>query len=200
MHSAWLSERGTAPRRWAAIVAIFFAAVIQAACSQGSEPTESLSAQQSGDGCRFPDSSRGTAPDWLCGEAIEGWALQAVGSKSRVPSVSLQSRLAGRAATEALYQDLLTRVARRITAAISGEWNIERNAAVEAMSQVPALQSVAVVARAASPRRELYILVGLPEGELAAAEQAVLALIGSRPELSSLTEAQRDQLRQLRLN
>lgn len=152
-------------------------------------------AESSAEACRFPDSTRGTAPDWLCGEPVEGWALQAVGSKSRVPSVSLQSRLAGRAATEAMYQTLLTRAAKRITSRVRGEWNLDRDAAVAAMSQLTELQSVAVVARAASPRRELYILVGLPEGELAAAEQAVLELIRSRPDLSTLSEEQRQQLR-----
>lgn len=194
MHPACLSERAGLTRRWAAIVAIFFVAVIQTACSKDSGPTAAAPAEPAADGCRFPDSTRGSAPDWLCGEPVEGWALQAVGSKSRVPSVSLQSRLAGRAATEALYQTLLTRVAKRITSLVSGEWTIDRDAAIAAMSQVPGLQSIAVVARAASPRRELYILVGLPDGELAAAEQAVLDLIRTRPELSTLTEEQRQQL------
>ena len=200
MHSAWFSERARGPRRWAAIVAVFFAAVIQSACSQDSDPGEAAGSQSATDGWHFPDSSRGTAPDWLCGEPVDGWAIQAVGSKSRVPSVSLQSRLAGRAATEALYQDLLTRVARRINTAIDGEWQIERKALVEAMRAEPALQSIAVIARAASPRRELYILVGIPDGELFAAESAVLELIRQRPELSSLSEAQRQQLPKPQVN
>ncbi len=195
MHPACLSERAGLTRRWAAIVAIFLMAVIQTACSKDSGSTETAPAEPAADGCRYPDSVRGTAPDWLCGESVEGWALQAVGSKSRVPSVSLQSRLAGRAATEALYQTLLTRVARSITARIDGEWNVDREASIAAMSQLPELQSVAVVARSASPRRELYILVGIPDGELAAAEQAVLDLIRSRAELSTLSDVQRQQLR-----
>ena len=44
--------------------------------------------------CEYPNSERGEAPLWMCqGPEMDGADFLAIGDKSRMPSVSLQSRL-----------------------------------------------------------------------------------------------------------
>ena len=66
--------------------------------------------------CDFPDSERASAPEWLCGEhQYEGAFHTAVGSKTRMPSISLQNRLAGRDAVSGVLRALFTDAVEKLT-------------------------------------------------------------------------------------
>lgn len=115
--------------------------------------------------CEYPNSERGTPPQWLCGEpSYEGFAYLAVGEKSRMPSISLQSRLAGKDAMTGVVKKLLTAAAEDISAQLPEGVSpslVLPNA--EDWKRVARFKGIKVADKTTSPVRTLYVLAGVPE-------------------------------------
>lgn len=115
--------------------------------------------------CEFPNSERGTPPPWLCGEPrFEGFAYLAIGEKSRMPSISLQSRLAGKEAMTGVVKQLLTAAAEDITAQLpAGVTATLELPNAEDWKRVARFKGIKVADKTTSPVRTLYVLAGVPE-------------------------------------
>ncbi|WP_373095345.1 hypothetical protein [Zhongshania sp.] len=129
--------------------------------------------------CAYPDSDRGTAPDWLCGvDEFEGAGLLAVGDKSRMPSISLQNRLAGKAAMTAVVAKILAHAAAKLQAELPNSVVLVVPSAVD-WSRVARFKGISVLDKVSSPQRHLYVLAGVkPELQaamMATARREVLA-------------------------
>lgn len=118
--------------------------------------------------CDFPDSERAEAPAWLCGEPrFEDASFLAVGDKSRMPSVSLQNRFAGRMGVELVLNKLF----------LAAHDTLQEELPVAVKLEIPdnsdpvvarRFMGIRVFDKAKSPQRHLYVLVGVPESERAA--------------------------------
>ena len=126
--------------------------------------------------CDFPDSERASAPEWLCGEhQYEGAFHTAVGSKTRMPSISLQNRLAGRDAVSGVLRALFTDAVEKLQPQLS-----------DVRLRVPDLDDIGVakqfvgitvLAKAKSPQRQLFVLAGVPEAERQRLESVAWSLL-----------------------
>lgn len=113
--------------------------------------------------CPYPDSDRGEAPAWLCGEPqYEGALYTAVGDKSRVPSISLQNRLAGKAAMVAVTARLLEQGREQVLGQLTPGTTLALPDAGD-LSVVARFDGIKVLEKAQSPRRHLYVLAGVPQ-------------------------------------
>lgn len=118
--------------------------------------------------CEYPNSERGTPPEWLCGDepSFEGYGFLAIGEKSRMPSISLQSRLAGKAAMIAVVEKLLAVGAADVRAQLPAGLVLELalpNA--EDWQRVARFKGIKVAAKTTSPVRTLYVLAGVPDDQ-----------------------------------
>ena len=113
--------------------------------------------------CVFPDSSRGSeAPAWVCEPAWPDVALAAVGSRSHMPSISTQNRIAGREAMLAVAVAVRSQ-AREQLEALAGR-PLELSAAPwedDDLALLQATPGIRVYARRRSPGRTLYVLAGV---------------------------------------
>lgn len=115
--------------------------------------------------CPFPDSDRGEAPAWLCGEPqFEGAQYTAVGDKSRVPSISLQNRLAGKAAMVAVTGRLLEAGRDQLLSKLPPATRLTLPEAGN-LSVVARFDGIRVLEKTQSPRRHLYVLAGVHDDE-----------------------------------
>ncbi|WP_414728877.1 hypothetical protein [Zhongshania aliphaticivorans] len=115
--------------------------------------------------CGYPDSDRGQAPDWLCGEGdFEGAGFLAVGDKSRMPSISLQNRLAGKSAMTAVVSKIYAHAAAELQAELPESVQLSVTNRVD-WAQVARFKGISVLDKAVSPQRHLYVLAGV-EAEL----------------------------------
>lgn len=127
-------------------------------------------------GCEFPDSERATAPEWLCGEhAFEGAAHTAVGSKSRMPSISLQNRLAGRDAVSGVLRALFRDAVEKLQPQVS-EVRL-RVPDLDDMAVAKQFVGITVLAKTKSPQRQLFVLAGVPEAERQRLESVAWTLL-----------------------
>lgn len=120
--------------------------------------------------CQYPDSSRGSAPAWLCGDLrSEEAVFLAVGDKSRMPSISLQNRLAGKIAMTSVVARILE------STAASLQQELLLNASLllpptSDWSRVAMFKGIAVLDKVVSPRRHLYVLAGVKQADREAME------------------------------
>jgi len=115
--------------------------------------------------CPLPDSDRGEAPAWLCDEPLfEGAQYTAVGDKSRVPSISLQNRLAGKAAMVAVTGKLLEAGRDQLLSKLPPATRLTLPEA-DNLSVVARFDGIRVLEKTQSPRRHLYVLAGVPDDE-----------------------------------
>ncbi|MDF1692304.1 MAG: hypothetical protein P1U47_08025 [Zhongshania sp.] len=111
--------------------------------------------------CAYPDSERGNAPDWLCGvDEFEGAGFLAVGDKSRLPSISLQNRIAGKAAMTAVVAKIRAFAAAQLQAELPADLILKVTDRV-VWSQVARFKGIKVLDRVGSPQRHLYVLAGV---------------------------------------
>ncbi len=111
--------------------------------------------------CAYPDSERGNAPDWLCGVAeFDGAGFLAVGDKSRLPSISLQNRMAGKAAMTAVVTKVMAYAVAELQAELPENVRLSVANSVN-WSQVARFKGIAVLDKVSSPRRHLYVLAGV---------------------------------------
>lgn len=111
--------------------------------------------------CAYPDSDRGQGPDWLCGaEQFEGAGYLAVGSKSRMPSISLQNRLAAKEAMSAVVIKLLIAATATLQAEMPGKIVLQAPTSVP-WSTVARFKGITVLDKVVSPQRHLYVLAGV---------------------------------------
>ncbi|MBQ0795916.1 hypothetical protein [Zhongshania sp.] len=111
--------------------------------------------------CAFPDSDRREAPEWLCSlDNYEGADFLAYGDKSRLPSISLQNRLAGKDAMIAVVGNLLAYAKAELATQLPTETELVLPAA-EDLSRVAKFKGVKILEKAASPQRHLYVLAGV---------------------------------------
>ncbi|MGJ8686769.1 MAG: hypothetical protein ACSHWQ_04770 [Spongiibacteraceae bacterium] len=120
--------------------------------------------------CQYPDSSRGSAPAWLCGDLnSEEAVFLAVGDKSRMPSISLQNRLAGKTA----MTGVVARILEHAAAALQQELLLSDPLLLPSTSdwgRVARFKGIAVLDKVVSPRRHLYVLAGVREADIPAME------------------------------
>jgi hypothetical protein len=121
--------------------------------------------------CGFPNSDRGQAPDWLCGEpTFENTDFLFIGDKSRLPSISLQSRLAGKEAMAGVVEKLLNFVAKDLQSHLGSEVALDLEMPNSRdWKRVARFKGIKVVDKTTSPVRHLYVLAGVPSeqrGEL----------------------------------
>jgi hypothetical protein len=111
--------------------------------------------------CAYPDSDRGDAPAWMCNlDVYEGADFLAYGDKSRLPSISLQSRLAAKVAMVAVVSKLLDYAKAELAAELPPETLLVSPAADD-WSRVAKFKGVTVLEKTTSPRRHLYVLAGV---------------------------------------
>lgn len=111
--------------------------------------------------CAYPDSDRGEAPAWLCGvDEYEGAGFLAVGDKSRMPSISLQNRLAGKAAMTAVVVEILAFARTELQAELPETLVLAEQDGVK-WSQVAHFKGIRVLDKVVSPQRHLYVLAGV---------------------------------------
>ncbi|MEX1668751.1 hypothetical protein AB4876_07495 [Zhongshania guokunii] len=111
--------------------------------------------------CAYPDSERGNAPDWLCGvDEFEGAGFLAVGDKSRLPSISLQNRMAGKAAMTAVVTKVMAYAVAELQAELPEDVSLSVAESVN-WSQVARFKRIKVLDKVSSPRRHLYVLAGV---------------------------------------
>ena len=111
--------------------------------------------------CAYPDSDRREAPDWVCSlAAYEGAEFLAYGDKSRLPSISLQNRLAGKAAMIAVVANLLDYARADLAAQLPADTVLELPDAKD-LARVAKFKGVKILEKAASPQRHLYVLAGV---------------------------------------
>ncbi len=122
--------------------------------------------------CGYPDSERGEAPAWLCGEpSFDGAAFLAIGDKSRMPSISLQSRLAGKAAMAGVVEQLFIDARAALLTELPEALNLNLPA-TDNWQRVARFKGIKVLAKSKSPTRHLYVLAGVPDEH----QQALRAL------------------------
>lgn len=134
--------------------------------------------------CDFPDSERAEAPEWLCGEPqFEGASFLAIGDKSRMPSVSLQNRFAGRMAIQQVLTQLFDAAHQSLQESLQDELTVSVKLEIPDNSDPVVARrfaGVRVFAKAKSPQRHLYVLVGVPDDKrpelLARARQEIVQL------------------------
>ena len=111
--------------------------------------------------CAYPDSDRRDAPEWVCSlDGYEGADFLGYGDKSRLPSISLQNRLAGKAAMVAVVGHLLDYAKAELASQLPPETVLELPSA-EDWSRVAKFKGVRILEKAASPQRHLYVLAGV---------------------------------------
>lgn len=111
--------------------------------------------------CAYPDSDRGDAPAWVCNlDVYEGADFLAYGDKSRMPSISLQSRLAGKIAMVAVVSNLLDYAKAELAAELPPETLLVSPAADD-WSRVAKFKGMRILEKTASPQRHLYVLAGV---------------------------------------
>ncbi len=116
--------------------------------------------------CAFPDSNRGEAPEWVCEGYERGDATYlTVVQRPRMPSVSLQNRLAGREAMASVCKLLLEEAAARLQAQLPTEVALSLPDAND-IERLSRFEGITVFERVKSPRRFLYVLAGVPEAEI----------------------------------
>ena len=115
--------------------------------------------------CAYPDSERGQAPDWLCdGMQFDGASYLAIGDKSRMPSISLQNRLAGKAAMSAVVGNLLEAARAQLASELPAELELLLPAADD-WTRVARFKGIQVFDSTTSPRRHRYVLAGVPDAD-----------------------------------
>ena len=115
--------------------------------------------------CHFPD-TQSVAPPWVCQPQHEDYALMAVGSKSRMPSVSLQNRKAGLEAMKAVARRIDAAAAEELSGLAGRLLDLKETAYSSELDHLRAVGGVKVVERALSPRRDLYVLAGVERAQL----------------------------------
>ncbi|MBW2940676.1 hypothetical protein [Zhongshania aquimaris] len=111
--------------------------------------------------CAYPDSDRRDAPEWVCSlDNYEGADFLAHGDKSRLPSISLQNRLAGKDAMIAVVANLLAYATLEIAAQLPQEAELILPAADD-LSRVAKFKGVTILEKTVSPQRHLYVLAGV---------------------------------------
>ncbi len=116
--------------------------------------------------CAFPDTEQGTAPAWLCGDLErEDIYFTAVVQRSRLPSISLQSRLAGREAMAAVVSLLLADAANTLAMELGGGQPLQLPEADD-IERLKRFDGVRIFEKVKSPRRALYVLAGVEEENL----------------------------------
>lgn len=111
--------------------------------------------------CAFPDSSTGSAPTWLCSDyEREDVSYTAVVQRKRLPSVSLQSRLAGREAMAAVVSQLLAVAAEELRAELGLQLYLHLPEA-DNIERLARFKGVRIFEKVKSPRRALYVLAGV---------------------------------------
>ncbi len=111
--------------------------------------------------CAYPDSDRRDAPEWVCSlDGYEGADFLAYGDKSRLPSISLQNRLAGKAAMIAVVANLLDYALADVAAQLPPNTALELPDAKD-LVRVAKFKGVKILEKAASPQRHLYVLAGV---------------------------------------
>jgi hypothetical protein len=130
--------------------------------------------------CAYPDSDRRDAPEWVC--SLDGYKeaeFLAYGDKSRLPSISLQNRLAGKAAMVAVVSRLLEYASAEVASHLPPEIALETPSA-EDWSRVAKFKGVKILEKAISPQRHLYVLAGVKpdtrEALIAVARKEVLSV------------------------
>jgi hypothetical protein len=84
----------------------------------------------------------------------------AVGDKSRMPSISLQNRLAGKAAMTAVVTEILAFARTALQAELPETLMLAELGTVK-WSQVARFKGIRVLDKAVSPQRHLYVLAGV---------------------------------------
>ena len=126
--------------------------------------------------CDFPDSERASAPEWLCGEhRFEGAYHTAVGSKTRMPSISLQNRLAGRDAVSGVLRALFMDAMEKLQPQVSDVHL--RVPDLGDMAVAKQFVGITVLAKTKSPQRQLFVLAGVPEAERQRLESVAWSLL-----------------------
>ncbi|CAA0079759.1 Uncharacterised protein [Zhongshania aliphaticivorans] len=111
--------------------------------------------------CAYPDSERGVAPAWLCSlDDYQDAGFLAYGDKSRLPSISLQNRLAGKAAMIAVVSKLLLHAQLQLAGQLPSDVQLVMPDAKD-WSRVAKFKGVQILEKAASPQRHLYVLAGV---------------------------------------
>tara|TARA_R110001592_G_scaffold66438_14_gene204057 strand:+ start:4731 stop:5252 length:522 start_codon:yes stop_codon:yes gene_type:complete len=111
--------------------------------------------------CAYPDSDRGEAPAWVCNlDVYEGADFLAYGDKSRLPSISLQSRLAAKVAMVAVVGKLLDYAKAELAAELPPE-TLLVSPATDDWSRVAKFKGMRILEKTASPQRHLYVLAGV---------------------------------------
>ncbi|MFT5888387.1 MAG: hypothetical protein ACI9BO_001206 [Zhongshania sp.] len=111
--------------------------------------------------CGYPDSDRGQAPEWLCGATeFEGAIFLGYGDKSRMPAISLQNRMAGKAAMIAVVEKLLRQAQTQLGSELPESIALSLPAANE-LSRVARFSGISVLDKVQSPQRHLYVLAGV---------------------------------------
>lgn len=152
----------------------------------------SLNAGEAPETCLFTDTGL-PAPLWICSAEYDGFYLSAVGSKSHMPSVSLQNRLAGRDAMEGVAQkinDTAKSVMDRLTSR-PVSWSQPPYASV--LAQLADTEGIVVIAKTSSTRHKLYVLAGM------SAEHAEVAVRTAMDKILQANAAQlsSDDMKQL---
>ena len=112
--------------------------------------------------CAYPDSNRGDGPNWLCGsEEFEGARFLAVGDKSRMPSISLQNRLAGKDAMSGVVVKLLAHAKTQLQTELPATVELHVPSSVS-WAYLARFKGINVLDKAISPQRHLYVLAGVP--------------------------------------
>lgn len=130
--------------------------------------------------CAYPDSDRREAPEWVCSlDSYEEGSFLAYGDKSRLPSISLQNRLAGKAAMVAVVGRLLEYASADLASQLPPETVLETPSAKD-WSRVAKFKGVSILEKAISPQRHLYVLAGVKpdvrETLIAVARKEVLSV------------------------
>jgi hypothetical protein len=111
--------------------------------------------------CGYPDSDRGQAPEWLCGATeFEGAVFLGYGDKSRMPSISLQNRMAGKAAMIAVVEKLLRQAQAQLSSELPESIALSLPTSNE-LSRVARFKGINVLDKAQSPQRHLYVVAGV---------------------------------------
>ncbi|MBD2857788.1 hypothetical protein IB286_02130 [Spongiibacter sp. KMU-158] len=113
--------------------------------------------------CHYPDTDQGTAPAWVCGHIErDDVYFTAMVERSRLPSISLQSRLAGREAMAAVTA-LLMEDARTSLMAELPEGTELRLPDADDIERLARFEGIRILEKSKSPRRSLFVLAGVEQ-------------------------------------
>ncbi|MBY6186134.1 LPP20 family lipoprotein [Marinobacter hydrocarbonoclasticus] len=122
--------------------------------------------------CTFPDAAETAAPNWVCDEVVEGYALTGVGYAKQNPAgIGFMKEVAANDGRVKMAQAFRTRVAatfRQSVVAAGSDGDESTETLIEAASRnvtEQALSGARILKSRTSPSGALYVLVGMSEAD-----------------------------------